>query len=62
MKEKHTANTDKWPKVGCGARFLPWARGASLVAEIKMADGRWEACMADSCPEQLDDEIKNAHK
>eukprot|EP00975_Prorocentrum_lima_P067076 12912888-Prorocentrum_lima.AAC.1 len=30
MKEKHTANVDCWPKVGCGARFIPWGRGASM--------------------------------
>eukprot|EP00975_Prorocentrum_lima_P022136 4658741-Prorocentrum_lima.AAC.1 len=27
-----------------------------------MTDGHWEACMADRCPEQLDDEIKKVHK
>eukprot|EP00975_Prorocentrum_lima_P009659 2057879-Prorocentrum_lima.AAC.1 len=24
-KEKYTPQLDKWPKVGCGARFVPWA-------------------------------------
>eukprot|EP00975_Prorocentrum_lima_P053501 11224133-Prorocentrum_lima.AAC.1 len=27
-----------------------------------MPDGRWEACMAERFPEQLDDEIKKVHK
>eukprot|EP00975_Prorocentrum_lima_P055198 11573443-Prorocentrum_lima.AAC.1 len=61
MKEKSTPNIDQWPKVGCGARFVPWAKGASLVAEIKMPDGTWEALMADRFPEQLHDEIRKAH-
>eukprot|EP00975_Prorocentrum_lima_P033682 7068762-Prorocentrum_lima.AAC.1 len=38
-KERYTPSIDKWPKVGCGARFLPWAKGASMVAEMKMPDG-----------------------
>eukprot|EP00975_Prorocentrum_lima_P029124 6115737-Prorocentrum_lima.AAC.1 len=29
MKERFTDKVDMWPEVGCGARFVPWARGAS---------------------------------
>eukprot|EP00975_Prorocentrum_lima_P051271 10739690-Prorocentrum_lima.AAC.1 len=58
MKEKCTTNVDKWPEVGCGARCVPWARGASMVMEMRMTDGTWEAFMAERFPEALDDEIK----
>eukprot|EP00975_Prorocentrum_lima_P040286 8459851-Prorocentrum_lima.AAC.1 len=50
MQAKHTPNIDHWPKVGCRARFVPWGKGASLLAVIKKADGTWEAFMADRCP------------
>eukprot|EP00975_Prorocentrum_lima_P048857 10221981-Prorocentrum_lima.AAC.1 len=26
MKEKQSPHVECWPKVGCGARFLPWRR------------------------------------
>ena len=32
-----------------------------MVAEVKCADGRWEAFVADRLPTQLDDEIKRVH-
>ncbi len=51
----------KWPKIGCGATFVPWANGLSMVAEVKCADGVWAAFSADRLPAQLDDEIKKAH-
>ena len=50
----------KWPKVGCGADFIPWAKGMSMVAEVKCPDGVWQAFSADRLPAQLDDEIKKA--
>eukprot|EP00975_Prorocentrum_lima_P054455 11420482-Prorocentrum_lima.AAC.1 len=62
MKEKHSTHVDNWPKVGCGERLLPWGRGASMVMEMQMHDGSWEACMADRFPENLDGEIKEAHE
>eukprot|EP00975_Prorocentrum_lima_P022232 4676623-Prorocentrum_lima.AAC.1 len=30
MKEKHSDKVETWPDIGCGARFVPWARGASM--------------------------------
>eukprot|EP00975_Prorocentrum_lima_P070723 12933712-Prorocentrum_lima.AAC.1 len=39
MKEKYTASSDKWPKVGCAASFLPGARGASGCSD---QDARWK--------------------
>eukprot|EP00975_Prorocentrum_lima_P002745 606710-Prorocentrum_lima.AAC.1 len=42
--------------------FAPWAKGASLVAEMQIGDGSWEAFMADRFPEQLDDELKKVQK
>eukprot|EP00975_Prorocentrum_lima_P063832 12893897-Prorocentrum_lima.AAC.1 len=47
MKEKYSTQVDNWPKVGCGAKFLPWGRGASMVMAMQMNDGSWEAFMAD---------------
>ena len=47
-----------WPKIGCGADFIPWAKGMSMVAEVKCADRVWMAFSADRLPAQLDDEIK----
>eukprot|EP00975_Prorocentrum_lima_P001386 298810-Prorocentrum_lima.AAC.1 len=59
MKAKHSPSVESWPKVGCGARFLSWKRGASMVMEMQMKDGSWEASMAQRFPQNLDDEIKN---
>ena len=41
----------------CGAWFIPWARGASQIVEIKVADV-WFAILAERCPPELDNEIK----
>eukprot|EP00975_Prorocentrum_lima_P064813 12899779-Prorocentrum_lima.AAC.1 len=41
MKEKFTDKVDTWPEVGCGARSVPWARGASQVVEMLLEDGNW---------------------
>eukprot|EP00975_Prorocentrum_lima_P019300 4064021-Prorocentrum_lima.AAC.1 len=60
MKEKHTTQVDNWPKIGYGARFMPWGRGASMVMDMQMKEGSWEAFMADRLAEVLDDEIKKA--
>ncbi len=61
MIGRYGDNLDNWPKVGCGAKFLPWARGESMVAEIRLGDGTWEAFCADRMPRELDDEIKKVH-
>ena len=50
MKAKYGSNMDCWPKVCCGAKFKPWAKGASEVIELKMPDGVWVAIMAASLP------------
>eukprot|EP00975_Prorocentrum_lima_P021610 4552982-Prorocentrum_lima.AAC.1 len=47
MKEKFTTQVDNWPKIGCGARFMPRGRGSSMVMDMQMKDGTWEAYMAD---------------
>ena len=49
---------DKWPKIGCGSNFVPYAKGFSMVTEIKCPDGTWTAFSSDRLPPQLDDEIK----
>ncbi len=58
MIEKHGEDWNRWPPIGCGAKFFPWRRGASMVAELQMDDGHWEAFMADRLPTELDDAIK----
>eukprot|EP00975_Prorocentrum_lima_P041268 8670072-Prorocentrum_lima.AAC.1 len=62
MKEKYTSQVDNWPKIGCGARFMPWGRGASMVMEMQINVGSWEAFMADRFPEVLDDGIKKVRE
>ena len=61
--DKHGRNRKDWPDPCCGARFLPWKRGASKVVEVctgLSSDGKpkWECLLADRLPENLDDEIK----
>eukprot|EP00975_Prorocentrum_lima_P057529 12064752-Prorocentrum_lima.AAC.1 len=43
-------------------RFIPWGRGASMVMEMQMSNGNWEAFMADIVPDNLDDDIKKVHE
>ena len=38
------------PNVGCGSRFVPEAKGASMVVEFKMKDGSWEASLSERIP------------
>ena len=59
MTEKYGKDMSTWPKCGCGAKFVPWACGASKVLEIQVAPGEWEAILAERLPEELDDEINN---
>lgn len=49
-----------FPHIGCGANYVPYKRGPSMVCEILMHDGngRWEAFLADHTPEALDDQLK----
>ena len=50
-----------WPKIGCGAKFVPYKKGKSRAIELKLDDGTWEAFLADRLPKNLDDEIKRVH-
>ena len=61
LQEKWGEDVSKWPAIGCGAIFKPWARGASMVVEMMTHDGKWISFMADRLPEQLDDAIKGHH-
>eukprot|EP00975_Prorocentrum_lima_P049323 10319612-Prorocentrum_lima.AAC.1 len=62
MKEQYSANVERWPEVGCGARFVPWARGASMVVEMQMIDRTWAAFMADRFPDVLEKEIQKVRE
>ena len=53
---------DDWPALGCHSKFKPWAKGASMVLELHMGDGRWQAISADRLPAILDDEIKEKQR
>ena len=54
------------PQCGCGAKYVPWARGESQVVEVCVSGRnprnpkaeRWIMFMADRLPQELDDEIK----
>ena len=35
MTDHYGPDVLKWPQPGCGARFAPWARGPSMVVEMK---------------------------
>ena len=47
-----------WPEVGCGSRFIPHAKGASLVVELNSKDGAWHAFLSERIPPKLDNRIK----
>ena len=51
----------KFPHFGCGAHYRPWARGPSMVCEIKMNGKYWEAFLADHLPQALDDQMKKVN-
>ena len=56
MVEAYGRNWKSWPQIGCGARFIPWARGASIILELKCGDS-WMAMAAVRPPPILLDEI-----
>ena len=58
MRSEYSSDTSVWPANGCGAKFVPWARGLSMVVELQMADDSVEAFASDRLPTILDDEIK----
>ena len=49
-----------FPHIGCGANYVPWKRGSSMVCEVQMrqGEGEWEAFLADHTPQALDDQLK----
>ena len=48
-----------WPSPCCGAKFIPWARGASKVLEFYCPKShKWWTLVAERLPQVLDDEIK----
>ena len=44
--------------MGCGAKFTPFKKGASMVVDIKQADNEWASLAAERIPSELDDAIK----
>ena len=58
LKGKYGEDRAEWPQVGCGARFTPFKKGASMVVEIKQADNEWTSFVAERIPSELDDAIK----
>ena len=52
---------ENFPHLGCGARYYPWKRGASMVCEIQFMNsgGAWEAFLADHTPAKLDDALRS---
>ena len=38
MTQKY-GNWQSWPKRGCDSWFTPWAKGMSMVVEVKCANG-----------------------
>ena len=51
-------DNSKWPKFGCGARFIPFARGASKLVQMELPDGSDIFFLAERPPALIDDTIK----
>ena len=49
---------EKWPQIGCGGRFRPFAKGPSQVVEFQDANGETVACTSERLPWKLDEMIK----
>ena len=62
MRKEFGPNRDYWPKVGCGANFVPWAKGHSMVCEVELNPGRWEAFLSARLPQALDAALKEGGK
>ena len=58
MSDTYGPDMDRWPQPGCGAKFVPYARGCSKAVEFQLASGQWYAFRAARLPGILDDEIK----
>eukprot|EP00974_Lingulodinium_polyedra_P065471 6330002-Lingulodinium_polyedra.AAC.1 len=39
LADRFGSDVSKWPKLGCGANFRPWAKGASMVVEMMTCEG-----------------------
>ena len=61
MRGKYGQDHTTWPHIGCGARFSPFKRGESQVAELRLEYGSWIVFSAGGMPQILDDEIKKVH-
>ncbi len=55
---KTYGKVSQFPHVGCGANFVPWKRGPSMVCEVQMRGASWEAFLAAFTPQALDDQLK----
>ena len=51
-------DVSQWPKFGCNSQFVPWKKGKSMVAEIRIEGDQWEAIVCDRLPSKMDDAIK----
>ena len=54
---KKFGSRELWPIIGCGARFFPWKRGPSMVAELRLDDGTWASFLCERPPAKLLDAI-----
>jgi len=48
LKQAWGDNPTKWPMVGCGKLYTPWAHGPGMVIEYKDGCGGWQAFRATS--------------
>ena len=55
----HFGSVGRFPHIGCGSNYVPWAKGPSMVCEVLIGDS-WEAFLADHTPSILDDKLKHA--
>ena len=60
MQKEYGEKVTDFPHIGCGANYVPWKRGPSMVCEIlmKQEGDVWEAFLADHTPVALDDQLK----
>ena len=54
-------DVEKFPHIGCGATYVPYKKGPSMVCEIQLRQQggqEWEAFLAAHTPTALDDQLK----
>ena len=39
-----------WPQIGCGCKFVPYAKGPSKVLQIQLPNGSWAAVVSERLP------------